>query len=177
MDDALPVSTLLICLGLVWAAAATDLRTRRIPNLLSVTGALLGLLAFVELRGVAGIGQSLAGLGLGMGLMLPGYLLRSTGAGDVKLMGAVGAVLGWERVLLAFVGTMLAGAAIGLGYALVAWWSKGAATPFRRYGQMLRFSLTTGKLSYLPPPQGEAMGQRFAFALPIAIGATLAAIW
>lgn len=166
-----------IALFIVWAAAWVDLRTRRIPNPISLAGIGLGLLTALELGGIEGLVRSFAGLGLGAVLLLPGYLLRSTGAGDVKLMAAVGALLGPKGVLLAFVVAILSGALIGIGYALTAWRLKGAHSPFERYGQMMRFLFTTGRLSYIPPAADEIMGQRFAFGVPIAIGTTVAAFW
>ncbi len=173
----LGIHVIAITAVIVWAAAWVDVRTGRIPNALSVAGVGLGLLMFLDAGGAAGLLQGFAGLALGLGLMLPGYLMRSTGAGDVKLMAAVGAILGWERVLLAFVLSMMAGAVIGIGYALFAWLTKGAAGPFQRYGRILRLLMTTGRFSFERAGPEEAMGQRFAFAVPIAIGSTVAALW
>ncbi len=76
-----------------------DWRTRRIPNWLTVPGALLGLAANAILRGRHGAMVSLEGAGLALGLLLPLVLLRGFGAGDWKLMGAMGAVLGWREML------------------------------------------------------------------------------
>ena len=166
-----------VLLMTVWTAAWIDLRSGRIPNALSLAGAMLGLIIHLELGGLGGLLHSLAGLGLGLALMLPGYLVRSTGAGDVKLMAAVGALLGPEGVLVAFISAILVGATFGVGYALIAWRIKGASGPFKRYGHMLRFLFTTGRLSYEPPGPTEAMGQRFAFGPSIAIGSTVAALW
>ncbi|MEA3274168.1 MAG: A24 family peptidase [Pseudomonadota bacterium] len=162
---------------LVWMAAGNDVRSRKIPNVLTVAGGAVGLIAHVWASGVAGLETSGFGLGVGLALMLPGYTLGSTGGGDVKLVAAVGALLGPKGVLLAFACTMIAGAAIGAVYALVARRTKGAALPFQRYGQMLRFFFTTGRPTYLPPGPEEALGQRLPFAVPIALGSTLAALW
>jgi len=75
------------------AAAAIDLRTRRVPNPLTAGLALSGLgFAAAGISHVSGA-ASLAGLCLGLALMLPGHLLGGTGAGDVKLFGAAGALL------------------------------------------------------------------------------------
>jgi prepilin peptidase CpaA len=164
-------------LGVVWFAAWVDTRSGLIPNAIPVAAVVLGLLVFLEAEGVLGLVPWLAGLVLGLAIMLPGYVLRSTGAGDVKLMGGVGALLGPQGVLLAFVLSIFVGAVIGIGHALVAWWTKGAISPFKRYGRMLRHAITTGRPSYEPPGPNEVMGQRFAFAVPIAIGSTVAAVW
>ncbi len=107
--------TLVVTVVALGAGAVIDARTRRIPNALTFATAALGV-------GLAGAGvshvtlaQSLAGLILGMLFMLPGYLLGATGAGDVKLLGAAGAVLGVSRVPIACLYTAIAGGILALG--------------------------------------------------------------
>jgi prepilin peptidase CpaA len=75
-------------------AAWTDLRSRRIPNWLTVTGAVVGVAASTILGKWSGMRVSLLGVGLGLALLLPFVLLRSLGAGDWKLAGALGAFTG-----------------------------------------------------------------------------------
>jgi prepilin peptidase CpaA len=75
-------------------AAATDWRSRRIPNWLTVSGAAAGIAANTILYRWSGLKAALLGLGLGLGLLLPFVFLRSLGAGDWKLAGALGACLG-----------------------------------------------------------------------------------
>jgi Flp pilus assembly protein protease CpaA len=67
-----------------------DLRSRRIPNWLTLSGAAVGVMANTALGGVSGLKTSLLGLVVGLGLLLPFVLLRSLGAGDWKLAGALG---------------------------------------------------------------------------------------
>jgi prepilin peptidase CpaA len=177
MNDPVPVVALVGCLVLAWTAAWVDVRTFKIPNALTLAGAGCGLAAQVAVNGLDGLWTGLAGLGLGLALLFPGYLFKVTGAGDVKLMGAVGAFLGPERVLLVLLFTILAGGLMGAVYAVAAWRTEGARGPFRRYGSMLRFFWVTGRPSYVPPARDEAMGQRLPFAVPIAVGATVAALW
>jgi prepilin peptidase CpaA len=71
-----------------------DLRSRRIPNWLTLSGAAVGVVANTALGGVSGLKTSLLGLVVGLGLLLPFVLLRSLGAGDWKLAGALGAFTG-----------------------------------------------------------------------------------
>ncbi len=98
--------------------AAIDLKTRRIPNVVTASGAAIGvLLAAVGVTHVT-VAQSLTGIVLGMLLMLPGHLLAGTGAGDVKLLGAVGAILGVGRVPAAFLFTAIAGGVLALAVAV-----------------------------------------------------------
>lgn len=116
---------LLVLLG---AAVACDWRHRRIPNRLVLAGLLAGLAANLFLpRGgglfmpdAGGIGWAASALGavLGGALLLPLWLLRSMGAGDVKLMAAVGAFLGPWQAVGAVLLTALAGGLLALSVAV-----------------------------------------------------------
>ncbi len=75
-------------------AGLGDLRTRKIPNRLTVPALLIGIAVNVLLSGWHGLALSLEGAGIGLGLLLPVVLLRGLGAGDWKLMGALGAMVG-----------------------------------------------------------------------------------
>jgi prepilin peptidase CpaA len=86
--------TLGLALALALVAGWTDWRSRRIPNWLTVSGFLAGVAANGVLGGWAGLKTSLLGAGLGLLLLLPFVLLRSLGAGDWKLAGALGAFVG-----------------------------------------------------------------------------------
>lgn len=80
--------------ALTLVAACTDLRDRKIPNWLTIPGIFAGIALNSYLRGWQGTKTSLEGAGLALLVMLPLVLLRALGAGDWKLMGAVGAFLG-----------------------------------------------------------------------------------
>ena len=75
-------------------AGWTDLRSRRIPNWLTVPGFAVGLAANGIFGGWSGLKTSVLGALVGLGLLLPFVLLRSLGAGDWKLAGALGAFAG-----------------------------------------------------------------------------------
>jgi prepilin peptidase CpaA len=75
-------------------AGWTDLRSRRIPNWLTVPASVIGIAANTILGGWSGLKTSLLGAAIGLGLLLPFVLLRSLGAGDWKLAGALGAFTG-----------------------------------------------------------------------------------
>ena len=75
-------------------AGWTDLRSRRIPNWLTVPAAVLGIGLNTFFGAWAGLKISVFGVLLGLGLLLPFVLLRSLGAGDWKLAGALGAFAG-----------------------------------------------------------------------------------
>lgn len=96
------LTLLLTCLAAVW-----DWRSRKIPNWLTVSGAVAGITVHAVFDGWQGVGFSLAGMGLALALLLPLVYLRALGAGDWKLMGAVGSFLGWELFLFVLVGSIL----------------------------------------------------------------------
>lgn len=75
-------------------AAVIDVRTRRIPNWLTLGGLLGGCVIQVLQAGPSGLAVALGGAALGFGLLLPFYVVRAMGAGDVKLLAAVGALMG-----------------------------------------------------------------------------------
>jgi prepilin peptidase CpaA len=100
---------------LVCIAGVTDIRHRRIPNWLTLSGVCAGLALHAATAGFAGFKFSAAGLSLGFGAYLVLYLLRAIGAGDVKLMAAVGAIVGPAGWLAVFVATALAGGVLALG--------------------------------------------------------------
>ena len=101
-----------LALGL-GAAVFTDVRTRRIPNWLTgaIAGAAFGL-AFGG--GPVTPMRALLGLVVGLALMLPGHVIGATGAGDVKLMAAVGAVVGPDVIFRAFLYSAVAGGVLAV---------------------------------------------------------------
>lgn len=98
-------TTIWLCaLDLTLIAAWTDWRTRRIPNWLTVTGFAVGIALRLWMTGWRGGLDGIEGAGLGLVILLPLVLMRALGAGDWKLMGALGAITGPQiflRVLLA----------------------------------------------------------------------------
>jgi len=96
-------TVVLTCLAAVW-----DWRSRKIPNLLTVPGVVAGITLHAVLAGWHGAAFALQGVGVALALLLPLVLLRAVGAGDWKLMGAVGAFLGWRLALFVLVGSIFA---------------------------------------------------------------------
>ena len=98
-------------------ACFTDIRSRRIPNWLVVPFALSGLIVNCVLKGLAGLGSSLLGLGLAVLVCGVFCFLRGMGMGDLKLCAAIGAWIGPGQLEVALVVTFVAGAAIGIIWA------------------------------------------------------------
>src|SRR5215471_12693389 len=80
--------------ALLGVAVLTDLRSHRVPNLLNLAGLIAGLALQTYTAGLHGLGDGLLGACVGLACFAPLYLLKGMGAGDVKLLAAVGAVLG-----------------------------------------------------------------------------------
>jgi len=97
----------IFALGVTLLAGWVDFRTHKIPNWLTVPALLLGIAMHIVVAGWPGAKTSLEGAGLALALLLPLVLLRGLGAGDWKLMGAVGAFLGPLMFLFILVGSIL----------------------------------------------------------------------
>jgi prepilin peptidase CpaA len=103
-----------ILLLIVGIAAIYDLRYRRIPNWVVLAGLVLGLGVNTFLFAWAGLQRSLLGLGLAFLIYFPLYLLRGMGAGDVKLMAAVGSIVGWADWIGIFFFTAIVGGIVAI---------------------------------------------------------------
>jgi prepilin peptidase CpaA len=150
------------------ASALVDLRSRRVPNPLTIGIALTGVgLALLHVTSLS-VPAALAGLAIGFVLMLPGHIVGATGAGDVKLLAAIGTLLGPKGIFVAFVYTAIAGGVMAVWVALT-----------RR-----RLGLTMARTAALVRTGGANVAQiehasannRFAYAPAIAVGTLIAAL-
>ena len=115
-------STMIIILApLLVTAIYTDLRWSRIPNWLTFSAIGMGLLVQAWIGGLDGALFSLAGLGVGFGLFLLLYLFKAIGAGDVKLMAAIGSIVGPAGALSVSILSVLAGGLYALGAMTYQW--------------------------------------------------------
>ena len=128
-----------LAVALALIAGWTDWRSRRIPNWLTVPGFLLGVSLNVLAAGWAGLKTSLLGAGLGLLVLLPFVFLRSLGAGDWKLAGALGAFVGWEAMADLLMGSVFVAGVMALG--LVIYKGRFKQT-MRNIGRMLASLLT-----------------------------------
>jgi len=148
--------------------ALIDLRTRRVPNVLTASLAAAGVtLAASGATGVS-LGSAVGGLLLGGALMLPGHLFGGTGAGDVKLFAAAGSVMGAGRILPAFLYVTLAGGVIALVVALKRRRLKHAFTNAA--------ALAVGRTAAVAAVESPRANNRFAYAPAIAIGTLLSVL-
>jgi prepilin peptidase CpaA len=100
--------------ALVIAAAASDLRTRRIPNWLCAAGILCGFACQIALFQWSGARDAALGAGLALLIYVPLFALHAVGGGDVKLMAAVGSIAGPKSWIAIFLITAIAGGAVAL---------------------------------------------------------------
>jgi len=118
-----------VLLAVVLGAAVYDVRYRRIPNWLTVGGVLIGVVlnTFLYQGWPAGLRLStfltdawpglrfsLVGLAIGFGVYFVLYVLRAMGAGDVKLMAAIGSLVGWQDWFGIFIVTAIVGGVMSL---------------------------------------------------------------
>jgi Flp pilus assembly protein protease CpaA len=151
-----------------------DLRWRILPNWLTLGGAavaLAGRLGFggwpLLLDGFA------AAAGAGAFLFLP-FLLRGAGGGDVKMLFAAGAIVGWGKLLLLLWVTSLAGLVMGV-LMLVSGHLNGA-----RLKHLARCAFDwrydrQAEAAVLPPKESAQV--RIPFSVPIAVGLIVALVW
>jgi prepilin peptidase CpaA len=97
----------------LWAGAL-DWRYRRIPNWLTVPGLLAGIAVNAVASGWSGAKSSLLGAGLGLAVLLPFVLIKALGAGDWKLIGALGACVGPTRLIAVLIGSMFVAGVMAL---------------------------------------------------------------
>jgi prepilin peptidase CpaA len=114
--DTISVISLVAILTL---SAIIDLRTQKIPNIITCSGMLAALSLHVATNGLGGLIFSLKGIAAGIALLIVPYIMSGMGAGDVKLMGAVGSFLGAKATLESFILIALAGGIYSLALILI----------------------------------------------------------
>jgi prepilin peptidase CpaA len=158
--------TAALVIGAAVAATVIDVRRRRVPNVLTMGLASAGLvLAMTGVNGVT-VGGALGGLALGLALLLPAHVFGATGAGDVKLLAAFGALLGPGGVFEAFLRAAILGGVMALAVAL--WRGRLRET---LYGTAML--VTTRNRAVTAILEHPAANNRFPYAPAIACGAVL----
>jgi prepilin peptidase CpaA len=154
-----------VAVAVVIVACVWDVRTSRIPNVLTFTA--IGLAPAFHL--IVGGGASYATLGLlvGLAVLFPMFALGAMGAGDVKLMAALGAWIGWKAILFVALYGSLAGGALGIVVGMRRRYLRKALSNLR----MLATYWWVEGVKPLPALTLEAKdSQRLPYALAIAAG-------
>ena len=165
------IATIVLCIGLV--ACAFDLRTRRIPNALTLTAALSGLLFHFFHTGAAGAQFAAGGWVVGLLLLLPWFALGGMGGGDVKLVAALGAWLGPAHAFWLAIYAGIAGGVIGLAVALAHGYLR---TALANVSAIFGYWSTVGIKAVPGLTLESSQSPRVAYAIPILVG-TMVTLW
>ncbi len=154
-------------------ALITDIRLHKIPNWLTYPTIFLAILLYFDVDGLRGLLFSAEGLGLGLVLLMPFHMLGWIGAGDVKLMGAVGAALGPGHLCYAFLSTAIAGG-IYVSIFLLPQAGRLKELASRLYSALRTLVLIKGPR--IPHPDAQGRGLKLYYGVAICVG-TLAYIF
>jgi len=160
-----------LAIGLV--ACVTDFRSRRIPNVLTFGAAAAAFVSWALAGGLSGLAFSLAGCLVGCLLFLPWFLLRGMGAGDVKLLAALGAWVGPSTALWLALYSSLAG---GVFAVMVTLPSGYLSMMLRNVWGLLMFWRVAGLQPHPELTLATATGPRLPYAFPITAG-VVAVLW
>lgn len=160
-----------VLIALLVAAAIIDWRTYRIPNWLTVSGTAFGLIynTFAPTPSLSGAVWALAGMAIGFTILLPAYVLRVMGAGDVKLMAMVGAVVGAPDIVYAVLATLIVGGVVALAFALYRRAFRRMASNVTELLQSMTFAAIAGQRP-TPAMEGRVSIGKFPYGISIAIG-------
>jgi prepilin peptidase CpaA len=158
---------LLIPLALTWWIAWGDLRTRRIPNYLTLGTAVAGLAYNFMSQGLPGLVSGLLGMLLGFAFLFLPYLWGGMGAGDVKALAALGAWLGPKLTVLLFCYMGIAGGIIAVGY--LVW--QGSLWEKIKQGWTFLLNLMLCRSNKIPPPpSSDQLTEGIPYGVAIAVG-------
>ncbi|WP_157994432.1 A24 family peptidase [Peristeroidobacter agariperforans] len=153
----------------VLSVAIIDWRTHRIPNVVCTVAAVIGLGCQLWLHGEDGLLSALGGAAVGFAMLLPFYVVRAFGAGDVKAMATVGIFLGMRTTMIAVGMTLVAGAILGVAVLLLRPMHANA-TLHRLVGLLVSpIASMRSSRQNIPPAS-----QRFPYGVAIACGTTAA---
>jgi prepilin peptidase CpaA len=165
------VTVVALIVGLV--ACVTDVQTRRIPNVLTFGAAAAAVAVHTLAGGVGGLGTSVGGWLLGAALFLPFFALGGMGAGDVKLLAALGAWLGPRDILWVAIYASMAG---GVMAVVVALGSGYLRTALRNVRNLVTYWALVGPRPVPGMTLEESKAPRQAYAVPIFAG-TVVTVW
>lgn len=153
--------------ALLIVITVVDITSSLIPNVLVVAIMILGLTGQFVSFGFPGIFDGIAGFVCGLLLFMPFYLRGGMGAGDVKLMAAIGCFLGAQTTLWAVAYSLVAGGIIGIVWIVMA----GEIWPqtYRYYSIAKTFFLTR-QFIYIKPRASSIAMQRFPYSTAIIAG-------
>jgi prepilin peptidase CpaA len=158
---------LFLCLALV-IAGINDLKYQKIPNLLNFSLTIIAIVFHTIFSGFDGLLFSVTGLLLGIALFIPPYAFGGMGAGDAKLMGAVGAVVGMKGVFISAVLTAIYGGIYALLLLLI--FPKYGQSIFSRAWAVLKTFILTRQYVPMSSPNPVKKKPRLCYGIAIALG-------
>lgn len=166
------MSTLLFTFFSLWLVAlcVADLRSRRLPNALTLGGAAVALVLHAMAGGGLGVVDALEGGLVCAALLLLPFLLQAAGGGDVKMLFAVGCFFGSLRAIGALFWISIAGLALALVFLVFGRVDRSRLVHYARCVFDWRYDRKAGRVA-LPPKSSERA--RVPFGLAIAAGAWL----
>lgn len=170
-----PHPVLLACLaGMLGICVASDLRSRRIPNVVTGPAMVAGAALNYLLHGATGFVAALAGIALGLVILTPPFALGGLGGGDVKMMGAAGAFLGPALLLI----SLGAGLVLGGIFAVVSTFRRGRlAETLRRTWSMVVGVVVTQSIAPLRLPAALPERVLLPYSVPLALGTVATVGW
>jgi prepilin peptidase CpaA len=168
----LPVQIMISCLLI--AAVVYDVRYLKIPNILTFPTMLAGMVYYTLTGGGAGFLFSLGGLVTGLAVLFILFLMGAMGAGDAKLMGAIGALSGTHAVLNAALFSMVAGAVYAL--ILILFRYSACKEVLSRLYLQLNYFIRTGKLAEISL-KNRPNEPKLCYAVAIAMGTFFVLGW
>jgi len=154
-------------LGVATIGAVRDVANRRIPNSLTYSGIVTGLLVRVALLGWPGFKDGFLGLLAGGGIFYVFFMLGGMGGGDVKLMAAVGAWAGIGQTATLLVTTAISGGILAMGYMI---FYQRVQVALSNTVELIRHHFTKGLKPHPMLNVREADTLRIPYGLAIAIG-------
>jgi prepilin peptidase CpaA len=154
-------------LFLAAAGAAFDVFTGRIPNQLTYGGIIIGMVFWYAMAGWRGLGMAVLGTLVGGGIFLLFYVVRAMGAGDVKLMAAVGSIAGPRKSIETVFACAIAGGLMAIGYMLYHHRIRGTLA---NVGELLQFHVRHGAKSHPEINLSNPTAIRMPYGVAIATG-------
>ena len=162
-----------IALAIGTIACITDVRHRRIPNVLTFGAAAVALLFHTVVSGLPGLMGAALGWVVGVALFLPFFLLRGMGGGDVKLLAALGAWLGPGDAFYLAIYASIAGGVLAILVSLARGY---LTTAMRNIGSLLSYWSVVGPRPMAALTLDKGNAPRLAFAVPMLVG-TMVTLW
>lgn len=156
-----------IAVAVSLAAAVTDLTRQRIPNVLTYSTMVAAIAGRTVAQGGIGFRSALLGGVVGGGLFLFFFLLHAMGAGDVKLVAAIGCLVGPARIVEIALATAIVGGVLAIVYAL---WRRRLRATFSNVGELLRLRAAFGTAAHPSLNLSSSESLRLPYAVPIAVG-------